>query len=145
MKIVCTIDGIIFVTAPPDIVKISDEDLDWIAPKNVPVEEKIAALHQKGAILVILTKCSAGASAHAIGSGAVNVAAPKVTVADTVGEGDTFNAGFLAQLSNTGLLNIEKIAKLSAVELTAALKYAAKVAAITVSRSGANPPYLAEL
>lgn len=128
-----------------DIVKISDEDLDWILPENTPVEDKITTLHQKGARLVILTKGSAGASAYANGSAPVNVAAPKVTVADTVGAGDTFNAGFLAQLSDTGLLNKEKIAKLTATDLTAALEYAAKVAAITVSRSGANPPYLAEL
>lgn len=128
-----------------DIVKISDEDLEWILPEDAPIEEKITTLHQKGATLVILTKGSAGASAYAIGSAVVNVAAPKVTVADTVGAGDTFNAGFLAQLSNAGLLNKEKIAKLNAADMTAALEYATKVAAITVSRSGANPPYLAEL
>ena len=131
--------------AVADIVKISDEDLDWILPEDVPVDAKITCLHQKGARLVILTKGSDGASAYVAGRKSVNVSAPKVTVVDTVGAGDTFNAGFLTYLRKVGLLYKKALADISNEDLTGALEFAAKVAAITVSRSGANPPRLTEV
>jgi fructokinase len=128
-----------------DIVKISDEDLDWISPEETELDAKIKGLHYKGAGLVILTKGSKGATAYLKGGNVVNVSVPKVTVADTVGAGDTFNAGFLAKLYSLGILNKVALAKVSRDEIFQALEYAAKVAAVTVSRSGASPPYLAEL
>jgi fructokinase len=131
--------------AVADIVKTSDEDLDWIIPGLMPLEAKVEALYDKGAKIVILTKGSQGAEAHVQGQDVVFVSAPKVTVADTVGAGDTFNAGFLAQLHNLGLLNKSALGDIDGESLAQALGYAAKVAAITVSRSGANPPYLSEL
>lgn len=131
--------------AVADIVKTSDEDLDWIIPGDLPLSKKIDVLHQKGAGIVILTKGSQGAEAHVQGQDAVFVTAPKVDVADTVGAGDTFNAGFLAQLHNLGLLNKEALENIDEDSLAQALSFAAKVAAVTVSRSGANPPYLSEL
>lgn len=133
------------IIAVADIVKVSDEDLDWMRPENQPLNAKIAALHQQGAGLVIVTKGRAGASAYLKGQEVVNVDAPKVTVADTVGAGDTFNAGFLAKLHTMGLLDKQTLAGISAGDLLCALEYAAKVAAVTVSRSGANSPYLAEV
>ncbi len=133
------------IIAVADIVKVSDEDLDWMLPKTESLDAKIAALHQKGAGLVILTKGRDGASAYLKRQDVVNVNAPEVTVVDTVGAGDTFNAGFLAQLHNTGLLDKQALMEIRANDIVHALEYAAKVAAITVSRSGANSPYLAEL
>lgn len=128
-----------------DIVKISDEDLDWMRPENEPLTAKVAALHQQGAGLVIVTKGRDGASAYIKGQDVVTVKAPKVTVVDTVGAGDTFNAGFLAQLHKMGLLDKQTLSEIRADDITHALEHAAKVAAITVSRSGADSPYLAEL
>ena len=58
---------------------------------------------------------------------------------------DTFNAGVLASLSRQGLLSKPAIAALSAPALQEALAFGAKVAAVTVSRAGANPPWAHEL
>ncbi len=73
------------------------------------------------------------------------VAATKVTVADTVGAGDTFNAGVLASLHAEGALTKDGLAGLSDHALDAALSLGTRAAAITVSRPGANPPWSHEL
>ena len=62
-----------------------------------------------------------------------------------MGAGDTFNAGVLARLSELGLLSKENISKVGIAEMQEALRYGANVAAVTVSRSGANPPWAYEL
>jgi fructokinase len=68
-----------------------------------------------------------------------------VEVVDTVGAGDTFNAGVIAKLSASGVLNKSAVAQISAEQLTEALQFGARVAAVTVSRAGANPPWADEL
>ena len=65
-------------------------------------------------------------------------------VVDTVGAGDTFNAGFLAGLSRAGYLDKSKLSTSRDV-LRDAATLGAKTAAITVSRAGANPPWAHEL
>ena len=68
-----------------------------------------------------------------------------VTVVDTVGAGDTFNAGILASLHEQGALSKARIANLSEAEILNALTLGAAAAAVTVSRAGANPPWRHEL
>ena len=68
-----------------------------------------------------------------------------VDVVDTVGAGDTFNAGVLASLDEAGLLTKERVRTLDKDAISAALSLGARAAAITVSRAGANPPTKAEL
>ncbi|MGC1494347.1 MAG: carbohydrate kinase [Sulfitobacter sp.] len=128
-----------------DIIKVSDEDLDWIVPGPLTHVEKAEILREMGPAIVVLTKGSAGASAIFGDDGVVQVPVQKVKVADTVGAGDTFNAGFLASLSENDLLSRENINRIDANDLKNALEYGAKVAAITVSRPGANPPWAHEL
>ncbi|MEP5728622.1 MAG: carbohydrate kinase [Sulfitobacter sp.] len=128
-----------------DIIKVSDEDLDWIIPGPLTSLEKADALLERGPKVVVLTRGSEGACALFGEDVLVEVPVQKVTVADTVGAGDTFNAGFLADLSENGLLNKEEINNLGEVEMRRALLYGAQVAAITVSRHGANPPWKNEL
>jgi fructokinase len=64
---------------------------------------------------------------------------------DTVGAGDTFNAGVLARLSDTGVLEKAQLAALSSDTVETALAFGAKIAGVTVSRAGANPPWAEEL
>ena len=131
--------------AASDIVKVSDEDLDWIVPSDTSLKHKVETLHLMGTTLVVVTKGSDGASTYLAGQQVVEVAVPKVNVVDTVGAGDTFNAGFLARLSGLDLLSKEAIKSLTGNQLKQTLSFATKVAAITVSRAGANPPFLSEL
>ena len=131
--------------AHSDIVKVSDEDLNWITPEPLSLREKVEGLLDKGASLVILTRGGEGATGFMAGGEEVQVPAVKAEIADTVGAGDTFNAGFLAKLSELGCLHKVGLAALAPEALGAALTHGARVAAITVSRAGANPPWASEL
>jgi fructokinase len=75
----------------------------------------------------------------------VEVDGQAVKVADTVGAGDTFNAGILASLKRDGVLSKPAIRALSAEAIGNALRLGAKAAAVTVSRPGANPPWASEI
>ena len=69
----------------------------------------------------------------------------RATVADTIGAGDTFNAGVLASLDRQGLLTKDAIAAITPAQIHAALTLGAQAAAVTVSRPGADPPWRHEL
>ena len=129
--------------ARADISKISDEDLHWL---EGPGELKALAqnLLARGPKLIFLTEGAQGA--HAITATQNRfVAAKKVAVADTVGAGDTFNAGALAALHAANALTKSALAALPDATLDAALSLGNRAAAITVSRAGANPPWAHEL
>ncbi|WP_299356006.1 carbohydrate kinase [uncultured Shimia sp.] len=128
-----------------DIVKVSDEDLNWIIQTADSLEEKVAHLQRLGPSIVILTRGSAGARAWLPSGQSVSVASQKVDVVDTVAAGDTFNAGVLAGLSEAGLLNKAVLSSVSEDALTKAIGFGTRVAAINVSRAGANPPWRDEL
>lgn len=128
-----------------DIVKVSDEDLHWIEPGNAPLDQKAGALLSRGAHLVVMTRGSAGARGFLPDGSTVDVPAPKAEVVDTVGAGDTFNAGVMACLAERGMISKTKLAALDHDDVAAALTKGAAVAAITVSRAGANPPWASEL
>lgn len=128
-----------------DIVKVSDEDLDWLFPGDQGLAAKVSQLQAMGPKLVILTRGGEGATAYLAGGENVTVPAQKAEVVDTVGAGDTFNAGVLARLSQLGVLSKPALAALDPETASAALEYGARVAAVTVSRAGANPPWADEL
>lgn len=128
-----------------DVVKISDEDLDWIYPNIGSQDDKIAALRALGPAVVIMTRGSEGAVAWRADGSTTQVPSKRVEVVDTVGAGDTFNAGVLASLSEQGLLEKQTLRAISDDQLACALEMGAAVAAVTVSRAGANPPWRAEL
>lgn len=129
--------------AAADIVKFSDEDLHWLEGPGEPTALAQRVLAQ-GPSLVLLTRGARGASGFARTSQA-DVTAPKVQVVDTVGAGDTFNAGVLAALQAEGKLNKTAMAGLGADTLQIALTLAVRAAAVTVSRAGANPPHAKDL
>ena len=128
-----------------DIVKVSDEDLDWLNPAPLTQAEKISAMLDTGPSVVIVTQGAAGAIATLADGTSITVPAVKTHVVDTIGAGDTFNAGFLAKLSELDLLTPEALGTLDPDALRDAMTYGARVAAITVSRAGANPPWANEL
>ena len=68
-----------------------------------------------------------------------------MAVVDTVGAGDAFSAGLLAWLAERGALAIGAIAALDATGVAAWLDFATRVAAVTCSRPGADPPRRWEL
>lgn len=126
-----------------DIVKLSDEDLAWFGETGSHDEIAARWLGQ-GPKLVIVTRGSKGATAYSA-SHTISVTPEKVTVVDTVGAGDTFNAGVLASLHEQKMLTKDAVADLSEPAIEAALSLGARAAAVTVSRAGANPPWRREL
>ena len=131
--------------ARADIVKVSDEDLNWIVPAPLSMKEKVEALLNAGPAIVILTRGNEGATGFLLDGTEVHVPAATVEIRDTVGAGDTFNAGVLAKLFEMGRLRKSSLCALSPDDLQAAMSHGARVAAITVSRAGANPPWAGDL
>ncbi|URQ74627.1 MAG: carbohydrate kinase [Candidatus Ochrobactrum gambitense] len=126
-----------------DIVKLSDEDLNWFGEHGS--HDEIAAEWLKlGPKLIVITKGAHGADAYTTGA-TVRVPGVKVDVVDTVGAGDTVNAGILVSLHNQGLLNKAAIENLNEDQIHSAVALGVRAAAVTVSRAGANPPWAAEM
>lgn len=126
-----------------DIVKLSDEDLNWFGEDGTS-DEVIARWLDRGPKLIVMTRGSKGAIGYSKNH-AVSVTPSPVKVVDTVGAGDTFNASILASLHEQGALSKDAIANLSEDAIRNALTLGARAAAVTVSRAGANPPWKHEL
>ena len=120
-----------------DIVKISDEDMAWL---GVTPETLLAGQ----TALVLITKGADGIEA-VTRDGTLHVPAERATVVDTVGAGDTFNAGLLAGLARDKLLRRDALTATALEHVRPAIALGAKAAAVTVSRAGANPPWADEL
>lgn len=128
-----------------DIVKLSDEDLAWIAQDTEGMTDQIAALALAPSTLLLITEGAKGATAFRGPDRIAHAASLSVQVADTIAAGDTFNAGFLSALASNEQLNKATIGTLSDEDVADALHFANQCAAVTVSRQGANPPWRHEL
>jgi fructokinase len=129
-----------------DLVKASDEDLTALYPD---VDHLVAArnLLALGPAAVVVTRGADGAM-WVGASGEVEVASLPVQVADTIGAGDTFGAALVDALWERDRLGgdrREALRDLPADEVAEVLGHAARAAAVTVSRPGADPPHRHEL
>ena len=129
--------------AASTIVKIRDEDLEWVAP-GVEIREAARSLLGGRTKLVVVTLGAEGAIA-ATAKGLFSVSGVDTDVSDTVGAGDSFHAALLAWLSRKKKLSLQGVATLDKEAVEEMLQFSARVAAKTCSRPGADPPYLREL
>jgi fructokinase len=129
--------------AAADIVKVSDEDLHWIAGEG-DIAELARFMLDQGPQIICVTEGKKGVTAYMHGR-SYTAAGEMVEVVDTVGAGDTFNAGFLAGLQRADALKKGKLADLPESTILSALNLGNAAAAVTVSRAGANPPTADEL
>jgi fructokinase len=118
-------------------VKVSDDDIKWLYPA-LDIEQVVNNWLTKGPSLIVVTYGDKGLAGYRKGE-VVIVEAIKVKVVDTVGAGDTVGAILVEAIIKDGLDS------LVGARLETMLKRAAKAAAITVSRVGANPPISEEL
>jgi fructokinase len=132
--------------ARADLVKLSDEDAGWLYP-DVGADELAGRVLEAGPSMLVLTRGGDGAVAWC-GAGRTEIPSASVAVADTVGAGDSFSGALIDGLARQDLLGASRREDLRAIPLHAvreALDHAAAVAAITVSRPGADPPRRDEL
>jgi fructokinase len=128
------------VLARADVVKISTEDAGWLAP-DLPSRAYAARLVESGARVVLLTDGGEGV-AVVTPDGITEVPVPSVDVVDTVGAGDSFGGGFLVSWLDRGL-GRDDLGDRDAV--LGCVERAIRVAAITCTRAGAEPPTRADL
>ncbi|HEV7852393.1 MAG TPA: carbohydrate kinase [Mycobacterium sp.] len=124
-----------------DVVKASDEDVDWIDPNRTP-EQVARTWLGLGPAIVAVTMGERGAFAICQ-AGVARVASRPVNVVDTVGAGDAFMTGLIDALWSLGLLGAERRADLRRISvdtLTEVLQTAALSSALTVARAGADLP-----
>ncbi len=123
-----------------DVVKVSVEDLAYLAP-GVPARAAAAALLEQGPALVLVTDGPRPALALLPGQD-ISADVPVVKVVDTIGAGDAFGGAFLAWWSGQELTKSDLHRPGPVRE---ALQAAVEVAALTCTRTGAEPPWLAEV
>jgi fructokinase len=127
-----------------DVVKVSDEDLEWLHPGR-DIAEVAQNWLANGPDLVVITRGSHGAIGFS--RWGIHHSSPMETdVADTIGAGDSFTAGLLAALLTEGASTEHgRLARLDRDQIVRSIDFATRCAGITVSRAGAQPPWKHEL
>ena len=118
------------------IVKLSEDDVNFLYGDSA--DSVVSAWLDRGVTIVVVTRAEKGLKAYSPGS-VVEVPAVKVDLVDSVGAGDTIGAILVEGVLVHGMENLVGEA------LTSVLSRAARAAAITCSRAGANPPSREEL
>jgi fructokinase len=133
-------------SAYSNLMKFSDEDAAALAP-GLSLAEVAASFmaSDSGPRAVVITRGGDGATLFRRGKAALEIQAPKITVADTIGAGDTFDAGLTVGLLEQGVEQVAQLDSLPDAKWLAVLRFAAQAAAINCTREGANPPTRAEL
>ncbi|MET7908570.1 carbohydrate kinase [Streptomyces avermitilis] len=124
--------------ASVSLLKLSEDDATWLGGSP---REWLAS----GPSAVVITRGGEGLTVFTRAGGEHSVPGEPVDVVDTIGAGDTVNAALLHGLAVRDALSPEGLADLDAEGWTELLRFAARAAAITCSRAGAEPPYASEL
>ncbi len=127
-----------------DLLKLSDEDVELLAPGLTPAQAAEGWL-AAGPSAVVITYGGSGAILHRQGASPLEVSAPSVAVVDTIGAGDTFTAGLSVALAQREVTNVGKLRGLPDETWHEILRFAAAAAALNCTRAGANPPRLEEV
>jgi fructokinase len=130
----------------PDIglLKLSVEDARWLAAGGDPADT-VRGWLAGGPAAAVLTRGAQGLTAIAGSGELVEVPAAPATVVDTIGAGDTVYGALLCWLHRSGVADVDALRAVSVTQWRQALEFAARAAAVTVSRAGAEPPFAAEL
>ncbi|GAA4816920.1 carbohydrate kinase [Streptomyces ziwulingensis] len=120
------------------LLKLSEEDAEWLG--GTP-REWLAA----GPAAVVVTRGGAGLSVFTRDGGEYAVPGERVDVVDTIGAGDTVNAALLHGLAARDALDEKAVTALGREGWTELLRFAARAAAVTCSRAGAEPPWADEV
>ncbi|MGW2405899.1 carbohydrate kinase family protein [Streptomyces sp. NPDC001739] len=151
------------------LLKLSEEDALWLAGRDVAADggpgsatggdaadsgmdsgrsAVLAAAREwlaAGPVAIVLTHGGAGLTVLTRDGRELAVPGERVTVVDTIGAGDTVNAALLHRLDAHDALSHAALAALGDKDWEDILRFAARAAAITCSRAGAEPPYATEL
>ncbi|MFF4605602.1 carbohydrate kinase [Streptomyces sp. NPDC001339] len=142
----------------PDValLKLSEEDALWLAgaaddpaPASASGTEVVTAAAREwlaaGPAAVVITRGGDGLTVLTPDGGELSVPGERVTVVDTIGAGDTVNAALLHRLDAHHALSRTAVAALGPGDWQDILGFAARAAALTCSRAGAEPPFATEL
>jgi fructokinase len=138
------------VLAQTDVLKLSVDDLEWLAPGEPPVTAARRYL-DFGVQAVLLTAGAAGATVLTADGSSEEIAPVPVEVVDTIGAGDSFSAGFLAHWLGRGKGNRPPgtvslpapdagVSAMGVADVVESAQFAARVAAVACSVQGATPP-----
>jgi fructokinase len=127
--------------AAADIVRMSDVDFEFLYGGS-DYAGRAKSFIEAGASLVVITRGILGAQAWHREAGAIEVEAPRVSVVDTIGAGDSFQAALLFALRAIGT---GSLAQMNSDELRRVLSFASICAAFTCGRAGADPPRIADI
>jgi len=129
----------------PDIglLKLSIEDAAWLADGDP--HQAVKGWLEQGPAAVVMTRGADGIVVRTAAGDEVTVPTPPTTVVDTIGAGDTVHGALLHWLHSAGISTPDALREVDGEEWRKALDFAARAAAVTVSRAGAEPPYAAEL
>jgi fructokinase len=125
------------------LLKVSEEDLGLLYPGTAPAVLAREWL-SRGVGCIVVTHGGEGASAWRAGV-QLRVEPVAVTVVDTVGAGDTFQAALLTGLAEHGVWTGEALRDMACAPVQQVLQFAARAASITCSRRGADMPRRDEL
>jgi fructokinase len=126
-----------------DVLKISAEDVALLHP-GLSHDVLAAQLTGRGVRLVVVTDGGNAARGWTASGVVATGSPPAVRVVDTVGAGDTFQAALLYRLLEGGDPS-RAVDDLDAGRLADILAFAARAAAITCSRRGADLPRHADM